>query len=360
MTRWYLDHNACTPADPRVLHRLHEVEESCPANPGSTHQSGRAARTALEEARGEVAGGLRVPENTVFFVSGGTEANNIAVFGSGEPGLPVLLSAAEHPSVLEAAEQRGCVLLEVDDRAHTRFDKPAQRVGFVCTVHGQNEVGTLQDVGAAHRLASTLGVPLHVDASQTLGRVALDEVLELADSVALSTHKAGGVRGCGVLMARNQLRPLLHGGGQESGLRPGTPSPALATATARAVTLAVTECEARSEAMARNRSAFLDALRDVPSTLLTPADSLPNTALILFEGLDGRTLLPALDLEGIEASQGSACSAGSPQPPRVLSAMGLSRDQARSCVRFSFSSRSEPDEMTAAASVVARVIRRLR
>jgi cysteine desulfurase len=207
-------------------------------------------------------------------------------------------------------------------------------------------------------LARKLAVPLHVDAAQTLGRVKLAEALEWATSLALSPHKAGGLRGSGVLVARGTLRPLLHGGGQERGLRPGTVSPALVAANALAIELACREQDARALAMSTARAEFLGALRSLRHEVVTPLQgSLPNTAMVWFPGVDGRALLPALDLAGVEASQGSACSSGSPMPPRVLLAMGLEQERARACVRFSFA--PQGDGARAAGEVVAQVVARL-
>jgi cysteine desulfurase len=361
--RHHLDHNATTPVDPRVLERFLAVERECPGNPGSLHTSGRAARACVEAARQQVAAALGRPATDVLFVAGGTEANNVAVLGSGDPALPILLSECEHPSVMEPARARGSVSWPVDGTGAVRVADPDRPVGLVCLVHGQNEVGTLQPVAAAGELARKLSVPLHVDAAQTLGRVPLGPVLDQATTLALSLHKAGGLRGSGVLIARGGgtgLRPLLLGGGQERGLRPGTVSPALAAASALAIELACREQEVRAVAMARARAAFLDALRQVRHEVLTPlASSLPNTLMLCFPGVDGRTLLPALDLAGVEASQGSACSSGSPMPPRVLLAMGLDSARARACVRFSFAASHDPDEARAAGLLVARAIARL-
>lgn len=363
----HLDHNATTPADPRVLECFVAVERECPANPGSLHGAGRKARAAVEDARARIAEALGCAVDDVFFTSGGTESNNLAVRGLGDPELPVLCAELEHPSVLAPAEQRGMVALAVDAFGCAIVAAPARPVGMVALVHGQNEVGTLQDTTGAARLAHELGVPLHVDAAQTLGRVALDEVVAAATTVSLSPHKCGGLRGIGVLLARGGgagLGPILLGGGQEHGLRPGTQSAALCQAAALSIELAVREQVVRASTMAAARDAFLAALAatGVRHRVLTPAASLPNTLMLQFPDVDGRSLLPSLDLAGIEASQGSACSSGSPTPPRVLTAMGLGAGTARSCVRFSFAARHEimgaGDAGTTTGRVVARVQRK--
>lgn len=360
--RLHLDHNAGTVVEPAVLERFVEVQQREPGNPASVHACGRSARAVLESARHDLALALGVGNDQVVLTSGGTEANNLAVLGLGEPGQPVLLAGVEHPSVLRPAERRGIRWWAVSPLAVAEPARPDRPVGLVCLVHGQSEVGSLQPIAAAAAIARELGVPLHVDASQTLGRVPLDEVVRLADSVSLSPHKAGGLRGCGVLVTRepSRLRPLLLGGAQEHGLRPGTQSPALAAATALAVRLAIEQQPARAAAMRRSRDAFAAELAAVDHIRLTPENALPNTLAVRFPGIDGRNLVPALDMAGIEASQGSACSSGSPTPPRVFSAMGLADEPARQCVRFSVSHRTSIADAARAARTVAAVVARLR
>lgn len=360
----HLDHNATTPADPRVLECFVAVERECPANPGSLHAAGRKARAAVEDARARIATALGCAVDDVFFTSGGTESNNLAIRGLGDPALPVLCAELEHPSVLAPARHRGCRTWAVDPEGRVVVQRPDGPVGLLALVHGQNEVGTLQDVAAAAALAQELGVGLHVDAAQTLGRVALAPVVAAATTVSLSPHKCGGLRGIGVLLARGAgagLRPLLLGGGQEHGLRPGTQGAALCQSAALCIELAVAEQLARAGAMAAARAAFIAALAEAGAAhrVLTPAASLPNTLMVHFPGVDGRALLPALDLAGVQASQGSACSSGSPTPPRVLTAMGLDAEIARACVRFSFSPRHEIVDAREAGTTTGRVVARL-
>lgn len=360
----HLDHNATTPADPRVLECFVAMERSCPANPGSLHAAGRKARAAVEDARARIAAALGSAIDDVFFTSGGTESNNLAVRGLGDPSLPVLCAELEHPSVLAPAQHRGCRAWMVGQDGRAMVRPPDEQVGLLALVHGQSEVGTLQDVAAAARLAQDLGVPLHVDAAQTLGRVDLAPLVGAATTISLSPHKSGGLRGIGILLARDGgagLRPLLLGGGQEHGLRPGTQGAALCQSAALCIELAVSEQVARAGSMSKARAAFLAALAATGARhrVLTPAASLPNTLMVHFADLDGRALLPALDLAGIQASQGSACSSGSPTPPKVLTAMGFDAETARSCVRFSFAARHEIVDAQEAGTTTGRVVARL-
>lgn len=360
----HLDHNAGGPVDPRVLACFLEAERDLPGNPASAHQLGRRSRAAVEDARLRVARALGAEVDDVVFCSGGTEANNLAVTGLGDTALPVLLAPVEHPSVLEPARRRGAELWQVDSNGRARVLAPARTVGLLCLVHAQGEVGAIQPVVEAAELADDMKVPLHVDAAQTLGRLPIADILARADSVSVSPHKCGGLRGVGVLVVRDaerRLRPQLLGGAQEHGLRPGTVSPSLVVATALAVELAVREQPLRAQRMAAARRAFVEALAEggAQHRVLTPEQSLPNTAMVAFAHVDGRNLLPAIDLAGVFASHGSACSSGSPQPPAVLLAMGLAEREARACVRFSCGADLEPHAAADAAVRVALAVQRI-
>lgn len=363
---WFCDHNAGTRASDDVLACFLDAEKSCAGNPASAHAPGRRARGVLEAARTRIAKALGVDATEVLFTSGGTEAANLAVLGLGDPALPVLASPAEHPAVHEPASSRGLEAMAVDTTGETLVTAPLQRVGLVCLVHGQSELGTLQPVHLAAELAADLRVPLFVDAAQTLGRVDLGAVFASGAIVALSPHKFGGLRGHGVLAGRrlqHVLRPLLRGGAQEHGLRPGTQSPALALANALAIEHAVARWTQRARAMFAVRDEFLTALRStgIEHHLLTPsAKSMPNTAMVRFPRVEGRNLLPALDLAGVHASHGSACSTGAPTPPRILTAIGLDDAEARTCVRFSFSGDEDMVSMQRLGARTAEVVRRLR
>lgn len=351
----FCDYNAGAPPLPEVVATFAEIEASHPANPSSAHTPGRAARALLEAARARIGAVLGLPAEDVLFTSGGTESANLAVLGLGDPELPVLHAEVEHPAVAESAAVRGVVRWAVDPQGRAIVAAPDRPVGLVALTHAQSEVGSIQPIAQAIVLAQDLGVPCLVDAAQSLGRLALEEAIGGGAVVALSPHKCGGLRGFGVLAGDQlsaRLRPLLRGGGQELGLRPGTQSPALAVANALAIERAIAEREARAAAMAANRSAFRSGLSvsGVLHEVLTPWESsLPNTLMVRFESVEGRSLLPALDLDGVYASHGSACSSGAPTPPRVLRAMGLDEASARACVRFSFGWHAATDELEAAA-----------
>jgi cysteine desulfurase len=360
---FFCDHNAGAPASEEVIAAYAAAARERMANPASAHAPGRRARAVLEEARQRIATAFDLAPVDVVFTSGCTEAANLAVLGLGDARLPVLLSAAEHPAVAEPAALRGIVEWELDATGTAMAVPPPRAVGLVCLVHAQSELGTLQPVGAAADVATQQHVPLFVDAAQSLGRVPLQPIVARGAIVALSPHKAGGLRGHGVLLGRDlhrQLRPLLRGGAQELGLRPGTQDPALAVANALAITRAIEEQPVRAAAMLRARDAFLTSVADTGVThrVLTPlANSVPNTAMLCFAHVDGRNLVATLDLAGVHASHGSACSSGAVTPPRVLAALGLRDDDARACVRFSFDWRDDELRAREAGRRVGELVR---
>ncbi|MBL8756592.1 MAG: aminotransferase class V-fold PLP-dependent enzyme [Planctomycetes bacterium] len=358
----FCDWNAGAPASDEVLATFVDIERRCPGNPASPHTTGRRARTVLEDSRQRIADAFGVPAADVVFTSGGTEAANLAVLGLGDADLPVYASATEHPAVHEPSLLRGVRPFAVDPTGVAQVVDPGAPIGLVCLVHAQSELGTLQPVDAALRLAVARGIPLFVDAAQTLGRVPVQPVVAGGAVVALSPHKAGGLRGHGVLLGHDlhrRLRPLLRGGAQELGLRPGTQSPALAAANAEAILRALHETTERAATMAAMRATFLDGLQasGVACRVLTPLDnSIPNTVMVHFPRVDGRNLVPALDLAGVHASHGSACSSGAVQPPRILRAIGLADDDARACVRFSFGWHGAVETLCEAGARVGAVV----
>ena len=294
------------------------------------------------------------------------EADSVELYAFASDCLPTKIVAYTSVRVvLEPASARGCVTWRVDRSGAAVVESTDAAVGLVCLVHAQSELGTLQPVAAAAAVARAAGAPLFVDAAQSLGRVPLADVLESADALALSPHKCGGLRGHAVLVIRGGAsalrRPLLRGGGQEQGMRPGTQSPALCAANALAITRALEETERRGRRMAEARAAFLAGLRAsrVEHHILTPLPtSLPNTLMIAFEDVDGRSLLPLLDLAGVRASHGSACASGSPEPPAVLRAIGMPESLQRAAVRFSFGWRDAADELAQCGRTVGETVHR--
>ncbi len=388
MKRIYLDHNATSPLREEV--RAAWLEAAAGGNPSSLHAAGRRARARIDAARERVALALDVDEETVHFTSGGTESNNVALFGSMElpsaDGSPAALvtSAVEHSSVLEPARvlaARGHPLSEVpvDETGRVRLDAletalARAPVRLVSIQAANNEVGTLQPLPHVARLLDDVEGArpvLHVDAVQALGRIPLDWGAWKPDLVSFSAHKVGGPPGVGILLAKPTLglRPLSYGGGQEGGLRPGTEDVAGIVAAALAIELAVDEqveyaarCAALVNALHADLVRALPALRVLGPALDTAR--LPNTLCIAVPAADelddvaraaGKVIVTRLDLEGLEVSAGSACASGSIEPSHVLLAMGCDETTARASVRMSLGRDTDASDCQRVSAVFQKV-----
>jgi cysteine desulfurase len=369
----YFDHNATTPLDPRVLEAMLPFLTGRHGNPSSAHAAGREARVALEQAREAVAEALGGRASQIVFTGSGSEANNLALLGS----LPlqpqggrgrVLLSAVEHPSVLEAAEalaERGYAVerLEVDALGRVDLERARARIGpdlaLLSVMLANNEVGTLQPVAALAGLAREAGALVHSDAVQALGKQPLAVRSLGVDLLSVSAHKLYGPKGVGALWVgqRVQLRPLIRGGPQEDRRRAGTENLASIAGFAQACRLfAGPELKAEQARVRALRDALVERLRsDVPGVRLygDREEGLANTLSLALPHLAGDELLVLLDLEGIYVSTGSACSSGSLRPSHVLLAMGLSEEEARGVVRLSLGQETRPEHVERVASVMA-------
>lgn len=372
----YLDYAATTPLRAEAREAMLEVLSGRWGNPSSVHRWGREARAALEDARARFAAVIGAAPAEVFFTRGGTEADNLAVLGRGRAAAgPVACSAIEHKAVLSASrvvagDADRLRIIPVDPAGVVDVDALAEVVrndapSLVSVMWASNEVGAIQPVRRIAEICARAGVPFHSDAVQALGKVPVrvDEVP--ATLLAFSAHKLGGPRGAGVLFARRgtRLDPLLHGGGQERGLRPGTEDVASAAAFAVAAELAEAE---RAETMAR-----VGALRDrleaglcerVPGLRINAAGAprLPTISNLSVPGADPEMLLMALDMEGIAASSGSACSSGAVEPSHVLMAMGLPAEVAGPSVRFSLGRDTTEQDVERVLEVFPRVAERVR
>lgn len=342
----YLDHAATAPTDPDVVDAMLPYLTGVPGNPSEPHGLGRAARDALDDARGRVARSVGVATEDVVFTGGGTEADNLAVLGrtTGSPGRMVI-SAVEHPAVRRAAEARAAAGWEVVTAPVDRTGRVALgplkvlvRAGdAVCCVIGANNVtGVLQPIPAVAELCAARGVPLHVDHVQTAAGAPVDLAgLPGEVTAAVAAHKLGGPRGVGSLLGPGvaSLAPVVHGGGQERGLRSGTENVAGAIALATAL-----ERRQGDDAPAERvrRASLRDRLEralDLPAAG-AEAERLPGHSLLL-TGLRGDTLVRLFDERGIAVAAGSACASGDATPDPVLTAMGLDDRLARSALRVS-------------------------
>ena len=389
----YLDHASTTPMS-RAAVAAYTEQLAAVGNPSSLHSSGRAARRVVEESRESIAASLGARPSEVVLTAGGTEADNLAVKGlfwarrTGHPERTrVLVSAVEHHAVLDPAfwlaEHAGAeiVLLPVDGCGRVDLDAlaaelaaHAEQTALVSVMWANNEVGTVQPVADVVRLAHAHGVPVHADAVQAVGTLPVDLAASGLDATTVTAHKLGGPVGVGALVVgRNvDLVPVLHGGGQERGVRSGT----LDAAGARAFAVALAEAVAARESEAVRLAALRDELvagilERVPgATLRGPATDartadgglarLPGNAHLTFAGCEGDSLLYLLDSAGVEVSTGSACQAGVPQPSHVLLALGVPEHEARGALRFSLGATSTHDDVARVLEVLPGVVERAR
>jgi len=363
----YLDHAASTPLLPAVAAAMQPYLLEVHGNPASAHRAGQRARQALNDARQTIAGLLDADADEVIFTSGATEANNLAITGLGESAGTVLVSAVEHPSVLEPARRLNAEVLPVGAAgvvAVERLGSLRPQTRLVSIQYANHETGVVQPIAALARAVGGRAL-LHCDATQAAGKLPL-RFHELGiDALTLSAHKFHGPKGIGGLLVRRgvPLRPLLHGGHQQQGRRPGTESVALAVGLATALKLAHAEMSERWRQVEALRQRFLTRLQaETPDLLINPSDGdrLPHTLNLSFPGCQADILLMKLDLAGVACSTGSACSSGSLLPSPVLQAMGLAGDRLRSAMRFSFSFLLSESAIDQAADRVATAVRQLR
>ncbi|WP_033506260.1 cysteine desulfurase family protein [Bifidobacterium porcinum] len=382
----YLDAAASDAVPASVIEAMTPFLTEGYGNPSSVHASGKTAARALDAARASFAADLGAHAGDVIFTSGGTEADNLAVKGIAlaqirreretraaaasastparaftpasaslhsphSPAHRILISAVEHPAVAQSAQwlhdffDFEVVRIPVDAQAHIDLNvlsREAQKgATLACIMMANNEVGTIEPVSRAVRICHDAAVPVHVDAVQAAGTIPVDFRGLDADTLAVSGHKFGAPKGLGALLTRSRvaIEPIVSGGGQERGLRSGTPNVAGAIALAVALHEACAGMEERNASLAASRDALIKAIcAAVPGTSLTgdPVNRLPGHASFTFPNVNGEALLVDLDARGIEVSSGSACAIGRHEAPGTLLAMGLSETEAKSALRFSF------------------------
>lgn len=375
----YFDHNATTPLHPEALACMLPYLQESFGNPSSTHGYGQQARRAIDDARRQVGRCLGVSEGEVFFVSGGTESNNLALAGTvaacptGQ--VPHLVtSAIEHPAVLATCARlrdQGAEVSYVGVDRGGRVDPTAVAAALrpntvlVSLMLANNDVGTLQPVREVGQITRARGVLLHTDAVQALGKVAIDVPSLGADLVSISAHKIGGPKGAGALVVRRGVRlaPQICGGGQERGRRGGTENVAAIVGFGRACELAFersAEDEARIEQL---RDRLQRRICERVSAVRVNGDRsarLPNTLSVAFEGVEAAALVMNLDLAGIACSVGSACASGKVEPSHVLQAMALPPPLARATVRFSLGPSNTAAQVDRVVESLAPLVSRLR
>jgi cysteine desulfurase len=374
----YLDHAATTPLRPEAREAMEPFLGGVYGNPSSLHAVGQEARRALDDARDRVAAALGARAEEVVFTSGGTEADNMALVGrflTERERRPHLVTVAtEHHAVLDACrflEGLGAevTLLPVDGEGSVDPDDVRRaltsRTGLVSVMHANNEIGTVSPLAEIAAITREAGVPLHTDAVQTVGALPLDLATLGVDLLSLSAHKFYGPKGAGALLVRRgtRLQPLQQGGGQERGRRAGTENLAGIVGMARALELALAEREAEAARQAALRDRLIGGIRAVvPDVLLNghPTRRLPNNANLAFPGLEAEVLLLNLDLEGVAASAGSACTAGSLEPSHVVQALGRPPEIVRGSLRLTLGQGTTAEEIDIVIDRLGGIVSRLR
>lgn len=377
----YLDHSATTPVDPRVLEAMLPYFTEVYGNSASIHRFGRAAAKALEESRRAVAAILGCHPTEIVFTGSGTESDNLALRGvafaqrRAGRGNHLIVSSVEHHAVLNTARQLEEVFgfevtyLPVDEHGMVDPDAVGRAIRkdtvLISVMYANNEVGTIQPIAEIARIARAKGVPFHTDAVQAGGMLDLDVNRLGVDLMTLSAHKFYGPKGVGLLYIRQgtpYLSPLT-GGGHERGRRAGTVNVAGIVGLATALRLAQEARESENARLRRLRDRLIRGISErVPDARLTghPTGRLPHHASFVFKGINGEELLLALDVEGLAASTGSACTSGRPEPSEVLVAMGLPHEWAVGSLRLTLGKANTDEDVDAVLEILPRAVARLR
>jgi cysteine desulfurase len=353
----YLDHAATTPVREEVFEAMKPFYGPRFGNPSSTHRWGREARAALDEARERVGRCLGARPDEICFTSGGTEGDNLAILGAwralkAKGRTAIVTTPIEHKAILgaihqatrEGAEERMLSMTSDGVVDLASFDELVDEAVAVCsTMWVNNEIGSVQPVPEMAAKAKSRGALVHTDAVQAFGKIPIDAQKQQFDFLTISGHKFGAPKGIGALFIRRgtPLEPLMHGGTQDRGRRPGTENVAAAVGLARAAELTLAECEAHCARLLRLREKLeAGILAQVPDAVIhgRGAERAPHIVNVSVPGTDSESLLMALDLRGIAASGGSACQSGSVSPSHVLTALGVRPELASAAIRMSLGS----------------------
>jgi len=372
----YLDYNAGAPLRPEARQAIADFVAGEQANPASVHRAGQRARRSLERARAQVAGVIAAAPRQLAFTSGGTESNNLAIFGIANALVgrrKIISSAIEHSSILAPLarlQAHGFEVVRIAPDCEGRIPTDSilraldESTALVTIGLANSEVGTIQDLGPLSAPIRNVSAMFHIDAAQALGRMPVSAGALGCDLMTLSGHKLGAPAGIGALYAgdRAKLVPSTLGGPQEGGLRAGTPNLLGAIAFGAVAAAVASRLDAETARVGALAHRLLQALvRSIPRLVLNgPIDGrIPNTLNLTFPGVLGESMLIALDLNGVEVSMGSACAAGAVEPSHVLLAMGRSVAQARSSLRLSLGWATTEAEIDRAAEIISRTWRRV-
>jgi cysteine desulfurase len=374
----YLDHSATTPVHPEVLKAMKLFYQAEYGNASSIHRLGRNARVAIDEARETVAATLNSQVKEIYFTSGGTEGDNLAIKGIAQEyrdkGNHIITSQIEHEAVLNTCkylEKNGFEItyLPVDEYGMVQIDEVERAITdqtiLISVMHANNEVGTLQPISEIGRIAHQKGILVHTDAVQTVGKIPVDVEALNIDLLSMSAHKFYGPKGVGALYRREgvKLEPLAHGGHHERWKRAGTENVPGIVGTAKALEI----CQQDMESTAKRETQLRDALRkgiekNIPDVHFNghPTERLPGALSTCFQGIEGEALILSLDMKGVMASTGSACSSDSLEPSHVLMAMGIPVELAHGSARFTLGRGNTQEEIDYVLEVLPGIVQRFR
>ncbi|WP_027719340.1 cysteine desulfurase NifS [Desulfovirgula thermocuniculi] len=377
--RIYFDHSATTPVHPEVVEVMCEFLRDNFGNPTSLHWFGQRARKAVEEAREKVAAAIGAHPSEIVFTSGGTEADNMAIHGvaytNRNRGNHIITSAVEHHAVLNTVKALGkegftVTVLPVDKYGMVSVEDVAAAITdktiLISIMHANNEVGTIMPIAEIGRLAKEKGIIFHTDAVQSFGRIPVNVDELNVDLLTISAHKIYGPKGVGALYIRKGTRwkqTLFHGGAQERLRRAGTENTPGIVGFGKAVELAMASMEEESARLARLRDKLIrEVTTRISHVRLTghPTKRLPNHASFCFEFIEGESMLLSLDLKGIAASSGSACTSGSLEPSHVLLAMGIPPEVAHGSIRITLGRDNTEEDIDYFLEVMPPIVERLR
>ena len=375
MNRIYLDHAATTPVKPEVLDAMMPYFTQSFGNPSSIYQVAQINKKAIDDARETIAKHLGANTNEIFFTSGGTEADNWAIKGIVEAnknkGNHIITTKIEHHAVLhtcEYLEKQGFEVTYLDVNEEGVIDLEVLKAAIkdttilISIMYANNEVGTIKEIGA---IAKERGIAFHTDAVQAIGQVRIDVKEQNIDALSLSGHKIYGPKGIGVLYIRRGLRitNLIHGGAQERGRRAGTENVPAIVGIAKAMELAYTDFEAKNERIKGLRDKLMNGiLETIPYSKLNGSitNRLVNNVNIGFEFVEGESLLLLLDMNGVAASSGSACTSGSLDPSHVLLALGLPHEKAHGSLRLTLGEGTTEQEVDYVLEKLPAIVQRMR
>lgn len=379
MRRVYLDHSATTPVDPEVAAIMMTYYTEKYGNPSSVHAFGREAKQALEQARNQVAELIGAESREITFTSGGTEADNLAILGTAqalrEKGKHIITSCIEHHAVLETCEyleKNGfdLTVIPVDEEGVISVDAVKKAIRpdtiLITIMHANNEVGSIQPIAEIGKLAKEHGIVFHVDAVQSLGKIPINVEEMKVDLLTVSSHKIYGPKGVGALYVRKGVRlvPLVYGGGQERKRRSGTENTPGIIGFGKACELAGKRMAEDAEKQRKLRDKLMNGIVERIEYVKVngPAGEkrLPNNVNISIRYVEGESLLLSLDMLGIAASSGSACTSGSLDPSHVLLGMGLVHEIAHGSLRFSLGRQNTEEDIDYVLEQLPKIVERLR